>query len=283
MIYRIYNVFGDGPVSGNPTGVVYFEGAVDTDMMQRIARDLALPDTLFIMPSENPGLLFTSLAFTPHQEISICGQGMIGGLYAWIEDHGLSDGSYKIGRRHGESIVRIADEPAAPVFVSMGRPTVTELDEGGKRVASEIAGSAESPRSAFIELGRKRLVVQVESEMLAQLHLEPSNVMDWCRGLGVTGIVLFSDEKRARSANWRSRHFTTSLLGAEDAVTGGASAAILAFCLHFKGVRRDATYLVHQGGFRTREGFIYVRLSQGSGEVFIGGSAVKTAEGILDA
>ena len=85
-----------------------------------------------------------------------------------------------------------------------------------------------SERMAFVELGRKRLIVQVPLPTLAQAEFEPSAVITTCQTLGVTGIVLC-----ARGGNdsepMRARHFTTSLKGTEDPVTGGAAGAILGF------------------------------------------------------
>lgn len=282
MKYRIYNVFGDGPIEGNPTGVVYFEGAADTGRMQKIAHALAVPDTLFIMPSDDPGLLFTSLAFTPYQEISICGQGMIGGLYSWMEDRGITSGHYRIGTQLGHSTVTVADSPDARVFVSMGIPSITALNETETCRVIQIAGEATPLRSALVALGRKRLLIQVDAENLAETDLVAGDVMRWCAALGVTGIVVFATEKSGKTGTWRSRHFTTSLLGAEDAVTGGASAAILAFCRHVGGMNASTIYTVHQGGFKTREGLIYTRFDAESGEVFVGGKAVRVFEASID-
>jgi len=67
------------------------------------------------------------------------------------------------------------------------------------------------------------------------------------------------------------------LSGCEDAVTGGAAGAILAFCQQLQ--RRVNQLQVYQGGFATRGGWIHTRTGSPDGEIWIGGTAVKMLEG----
>jgi predicted PhzF superfamily epimerase YddE/YHI9 len=75
----------------------------------------------------------------------------------------------------------------------------------------------------------------------------------------------------------RSRHFTLSHKGGEDAVTGGASGAILAF--YRSAVKEVDQLQVYQGDFATRGGWMQVRVGVPDGEMWIGGKAVKIIEG----
>jgi predicted PhzF superfamily epimerase YddE/YHI9 len=100
--------------------------------------------------------------------------------------------------------------------------------------------------------------------------------MDVCRALEITGIVVVARDATSPGLI-RSRHFTTSLNGCEDAVTGGAAGAILAFWQKSQPEVRELQ--VYQGGFATRGGWIHTKRDSPDGDIWIGGTAVKMLEG----
>jgi len=46
MRYKVFDVFARSPLEGNPTGIVYYEGPEDTSLMQRLAAEFPVPDTV---------------------------------------------------------------------------------------------------------------------------------------------------------------------------------------------------------------------------------------------
>ena len=86
MRYKVFDVFARAPLEGNPTGIVYYEGPEDTSLMQRLAAEFPVPDTLFFTRKTSAASLFACRAFSPYEELVICAQGLIGGMYALLED-----------------------------------------------------------------------------------------------------------------------------------------------------------------------------------------------------
>ena len=282
MRFKIFDVFADNPFEGNPTGIVYWEGHIDKIRMQKIASELSVPDTLFIIESLDPKLLFSSFAFSPHEELSVCGQGILGAISALIEDGKISTGTYEIETLLGKLKVFVDDQNGPSVFTSLGPPKIFEISDREQHMISEILDKEtfEPLAKYFVELGRKRLLLEVPFEILKILSLENSDVMVLCKQLEITGIVFFSRVNK-KSKLLRSRHFTTSLNGFEDAVTGGASGAILAFCSHIDTRYINELVVIHQGGFSTRGGYIYVKFDKSKEEILVGGKAFKISEGQL--
>jgi trans-2,3-dihydro-3-hydroxyanthranilate isomerase len=277
MRYKVFDVFAQKPFEGNPTGVVYSDKPLDTDLMQKLARELAFPDTIFLLPKSRPDLLFTSRTFTPNQELEICGQGMIGAMYALLDDSAVAPGRHTVEIAIGERSVLVERGDPVSVFCSLGRPTIFEPSvEERNRIDTLLDSVRIKPeRATYVALGRKRLIVQVQLSELGQAALEPAAVVETCRALGVTGIVLCADGGEPETV--RSRHFTLSHKGGEDAVTGGASGAILAF---YRSAGKKVDQLqVYQGDFATRGGWMQVRVGAPDGEMWIGGKAVKIIEG----
>lgn len=282
MNFKLFDVFANSIFEGNPTGVVYYKGSVDKIRMQKIAEVLSVPDTLFMLESSFPKLLFSSFAFSPYEELKICAQGIIGGVFSILEDMKLPPNPYEIETALGRFEVFIEGKSVVVVFTSLGRPKISQVNnEENSRIFQTLENNIfSSLPKYFVDLGRNRLVIEVPRKILDSIQLHSSDAMNLCNDLEITGIVFFSRSGK-NPDSIRSRHFTTSLNGSEDAVTGGASGAILAFCLHAGIEYPGDSVVVHQGGFDTREGYVYVKFNKTNEEILVGGKAIKTAEGKL--
>ena len=281
MIYKVFDVFARAPFEGNPTGIVYYEGPEDISLMQRLAAEFPVPDTLFFTRKTSAVSLFACRAFSPYEELIICAQGLIGGMYALLEDGQVRPGQYVVETALGLTGLLLEHSETTSIFCSLGRPTLSEPHEDERVYLARLGLSncIEPSSMAYVALGRKRLVVEVPVAALGQTVVGPSVTMDVCRALGITGIVMFARDPNSPGLI-RSRHFTTSLNGCEDAVTGGAAGAILAFCQ--KSQPKVNELQVYQGGFVTRGGWIRTRTGLPGDEIWIGGTAVKMLEGKID-
>ena len=260
MRYKIFDVFAQRPFEGNSTGIVYADRPLETDLMQRLANELALRDTIFLLPKSHPELLFSSRTFTPNQELSICGQGLVGAMWSLLDDYAVPSGLHTVETAIGERGVLIERNDSVSISCSLGRPTVIELTKDERNRGDNLLESVQmkSDRMAFVELGRKRLIVQVPLPALGQAEFEPTAVITTCQALGVTGIVLCA--RGGDSEPLRARHFTTSLKGTEDPVTGGAAGAILAF--YRDADKKVEQIQIYQGGFATRGGLMRARFDR---------------------
>jgi len=281
MRYKIFDVFADKPFEGNPTGVVYCDHDIGKKTMQAIASEISVPDTIFLLESNDPTLTFSSLAFSPYEELKICGQGIVGAMFSLLEDRNISEGLHEIETSLGRSQVFIEGAVKPIIYTSLGNPEITEV---GTQIFLNILQDLNLAsvidiysRTSIVDLGRIRLLIEVPSTILKSISVNPSDIMQVFKKFGINGIVFFSQDSGDKNT-FRSRHFTTSLNGNEDAVTGGASGAIYAFAKSLNLVHSNSV-IVHQGGFTTRDGYIFVKSVENNPEIFIGGRAVKTMEG----
>lgn len=281
MRYKLFDVFSDRPFWGSSTAVVFWDGAADRPRMHEVARELCVRDTFFIMPPSDPGTLFSSLTFTPAEELAICGQGMVAGVHAVLEERNLGTGSHRIETALGPREVQVEAEGGRPlVWVGLGRPQVAPLEPAAERVLAALPGIAgPAPRAcAFVDLGRRRLLVETDLESLPRCEPAPAAVLAACSALSAAGVVFFAEEGPGR---FRLRHFARSLGGAEDPVTGGAAGALLALLRHGRPADPPLAAEIRQGGFRGRGGLLLARWSDRAGGPLAGGRAVKIAEGKL--
>ena len=279
--FKVFDAFASRRFEGSPTAVVYYGGVVDKERMHRIARELGLRDTFFLMPANDPSLLFSSLTFTPHQELAVCGQGMVSGLFALLDDGAIGQGRYAVEIALGERTVWIEEEEDGPVaYAAIGLPTVAQLSSDPPDLARLLGREVASGRKRIVDVGRSRLLVETSPSALEDARLRPQDVLKLCADLDVSGLVLFARDAK-EPGNIRSRVFTRSLKGAEDSTTGGAAAAILGPLRALHPEAPPIRLQVHQGDFVTRGGLIAARWDADGGQAVAGGRAVKIAEGNL--
>ena len=80
--YVQYDVFTSEPLSGNQLAVFTDAAGLDTDTMQRLAREMNFPESTFILPVEWAGTDTRMRIFTPATEMPIAGHPTIGSTFA---------------------------------------------------------------------------------------------------------------------------------------------------------------------------------------------------------
>ena len=76
--YRIVDVFTDVALEGNALAVFPDAAGLDTQHMQKIARELNLSETTFVVPSSRPDCAVGVRIFTPTREMLFAGHPTIG-------------------------------------------------------------------------------------------------------------------------------------------------------------------------------------------------------------
>ena len=92
--YHLLDVFTDQPFGGNPLAVFPDAAGMSGDVMQRIARELNLAETAFVLPTDNPECDFRVRIFSPAVEMPMAGHPTVG----------TADVLYRLGRFSGERV-----------------------------------------------------------------------------------------------------------------------------------------------------------------------------------
>lgn len=85
LTYRIYDVFTDASLAGNPLAVVEGGEGLDTEAMQRVAREFNLSETVFVAPPSKPHHSAAVRIFTPGHELPFAGHPTVGTAIALAE------------------------------------------------------------------------------------------------------------------------------------------------------------------------------------------------------
>ena len=125
--YHTLDVFTDTPFAGNPLAVFPEAEGLTDGQMQRIARELNLSETVFVLPAETPAGTRKVRIFTPGREVPFAGHPTVGTAFFLVA-------SGHVPAEGGEVTV-VLEEGVGPVPV---RVTL----QGGEPVSAELTAAA---------------------------------------------------------------------------------------------------------------------------------------------
>lgn len=297
---RQVDAFTAEPFSGNPAGVVADAVGLAEVEMQRIAAEMNLSETAFVLPPAVAGADVRLRFFTPRQEVDLCGHATIAACYVLAQEGRVPGGMIRCETRAGVLPVEVRWSGGAVSAVIMGqapprfRPFAGPLGE----VAAALGVPAEEIEAAGIPVGIAStglwhlLVPLRRLDTLMSLAPDQRRLLALNRELGVHTTHVFTLETVDRSATAHARAFGPAVGVAEDPQTGTASGALGAH-LVASGVVTPAGGLVRmimeQGHGLGRPGRIMVEVEAvpapaGGAEpvaVRVGGPAVTVMEGFF--
>lgn len=253
------DAFTDEAFRGNPAAVCFLTEPKDEGWMQRVAREMNLSETAFLLKQEDG---FSLRWFTPAVEVDLCGHATLASAHALWEE-GVAEPSAPIrfhtrsglltARERGEVIeLDFPATPEAPCDVPPGLP---------RALGAEPLYIG---RSAF-----DYLVLLKDAESVRRLSPD-MGLLEKASARGIIATALADDP----SCDFVSRFFAPAAGIAEDPVTGSAHCCLGPFWQ----TRLGKTAMVaHQ--VSARGGVVLVKMV--GGRVLIGGHAVTVMRGDL--
>ncbi len=298
--YIHLDVFTDRPFTGNQLAVFLDAAGIDERLMQRIANELAFPETTFVLPPEASGTDVRVRIFTPSRELPMAGHPTIGTTFALAGAGRLRAGADKtvLGLGIGPTTVGLEWSQNGLRFAWMTQPN----PKFGPVVADTVAVAA-AVGVQPCDLASGDLPVQVASSGVPFLYvplnsraavdsasLERTKLCTLLRAVDLEElpVFVFSLEPADDDATVYSRMFAPVLGIQEDPATGGASGPLGAYLLEHNAVSADtASRLVNLQGVRMgRPSRIHIALSTRAGvleEVRVGGETVVVGDGTVRA
>jgi trans-2,3-dihydro-3-hydroxyanthranilate isomerase len=272
--YVIADVFTDTPLAGNAVAVFTDGSGVETDRMQKLARETNLSETVFVLQPESGGHARIRI-FTPVQEIPFAGHPTLGTAFVLAGPLQLIE----IRLETGSGIVPVAleREGARIIFGWMEQPIPTVEPFAGERELFEALriSASELPVEVY-DNGLKHVYVTLGSEDdVAALRPDMSRLSDLP---GVMGINCIAGE----GARWKTRMFAPAGGVPEDPATGSAAGPLALHIARHGRIEFGQEIQISQGAEIARPSTLHARVD-GSAEnverVAVGGSAVIVSRG----
>jgi PhzF family phenazine biosynthesis protein len=272
--FRLVDVFGVEPFTGNPLGVIADADGLSTDEMQAITRWLNLSETAFLLPPTDPGADYRVRIFTLSHELPFAGHPTLGSCHAWLAAGGTPKRGDAIIQQCGAGLVEVRREGdqlafAAPPLIRDGDPTEAEI--------AEVAEVLKIDRMAIVDArwvdngpGWIGVMLASAAEVLA---LEPARSHRRRIDIGVVGP---HDADSDAAFELRAIFSDDSGSLREDPATGSLNASVGQWL--FASGRAKDRYLAAQGTRLNRKGRISVSQDD-AGKVWVGGHTVTLFSG----
>jgi trans-2,3-dihydro-3-hydroxyanthranilate isomerase len=279
--YQVLDVFTQHRLEGNPLAVFPDGRGLDDLTMQRIARELNLSETVFVVPPTLAGCAAKLRIFTPAREMKFAGHPTVGTAFLILQE-----GMVPAGTEHF-----ILEENVGPVpvraeggMIWLMTPPISEGPVFERELCARLVGleladllevapqlvTAGNP-TVFIPLRDREAVDRArisDMGLAAGLHSEP--------------VCVFPFAPTPEGAY--SRMFAPELGVVEDPATGSATGP-LAFYMLRRGLAPYASQWVSEQGTKMgRRSILHVRIhgEKGAGGIEVGGHVTPVIRATLE-
>jgi len=274
MLLDLVDVFGSGPLSGNPLAVVRGEEGLDDAAMLRLTRWLGYSETTFLLPPEHPDADYRVRIFYPAGELPFAGHPTLGSAHAWLAAGGVPRQAGRVMQECGIGLVEVREDEERLAFRAPPLIRSGPLDDADRAEAARQAGVDEAQILAAVHAANGpgwRLLHLSSAE--AVLAAEPVSRAPLDTNVGLLGAIA-----PGGAAQFEVRAFFADPAGklVEDPVTGSLNAAVAQYL--FASGQAQGSYVAAQGRKVGADGVVHC--SQGAdGEVWIAGRVETVSTG----
>lgn len=288
------DAFTRKPFSGNPAGVVTRAETLSGTDMQHIANEMAVSETVFVLPSEDEKCDLRLRWFTPAREVDLCGHATIAAFHALAEEQrfGLSAGepqSFLVQTRSGHLNVDVEWKDMQP-YIKMSLPVPSFFpfpDDYSLLCAavgiSEVELSKKVPPQitqdgyCFIPLASYDSMESIEPNVMLMRKIHDRH--------DIKGFAVVTTDTGEYDIDWHLRFFAPALGITEDPITGSANGPVAAYLWHNGLLEAEKNYFSFrgfQGYFMNRSGHVVVNMAikdEAVDFLEVAGQAVTVLEG----
>jgi trans-2,3-dihydro-3-hydroxyanthranilate isomerase len=298
--YTLLDVFTTTPFGGNQLAVFTEDTNLPTKLMQKIARELNLSETVFIQSPVDPKKTKKLRIFTPKVELPMAGHPTIGTAYALAEtgllktEDGINEWTLEEGV--GDVPVSVYKEQSRITKIEMKQPLpefgdeLEDREKAAKLLSLSIEDIQPNLPIQTVSTGVPFLFIPIRS--LAAMKKIQFRMDIWekffSNNASTENIFTFTTETEQSTSTVHSRMFAPAMGISEDPATGAASGPLGAYLVEHNVVDSigNGTYHIisEQGLEMGRPSFIAITIAkQGNTykEVKIGGSSVIIGAGEL--
>jgi trans-2,3-dihydro-3-hydroxyanthranilate isomerase len=272
--YVICDVFTARPLEGNPLAVFTDARGIPEPLLQPLARELHLSETVFCYPARGTGHVRIRI-FTPFHELPFAGHPVLGSAFVLAAPLQLSEIVLETGA--GPVPVRIERDGPRIVFGRMVQPVprVEPFPEtasllralGVERSALPVELYDNGPRHLFVALGSEAEVAALQPDFRALARLLPRGTTNCFAGAG---------------RRWKTRAFAPGAGVMEDPATGSAAGPLACHLARHGRIAFGEEIEIRQGAEIARPSVLFARADGTAAaieRVEVGGSAVTVARG----
>lgn len=263
------DAFTDTKFGGNPAGVVLDADHLDEATMRKIARELNLSETAFVLPSEKAA--FSLRYFTPTgHEICFCGHSTVGTLYMIAKerrfgmgDHGLYPFNVETPCGVLKMEAEIKEDGEIKVAYEAPKIKLKKRDISHQQVA--LAGGFDenlinaSFPVMYEETNKDLFIVAKSLDALRDIECDPKSFAQFSKQHDIVALCVFCPQAFESKNQFHMRCFAPLVGAPEDPFTGSVLGGLTAYADSFGLLPKGSVHFqVEQGHFIKRPGVVRV-------------------------
>ena len=296
------DVFTDVAFGGNPLAVFPDAQGLTSEEMQKLAREMNLSETTFVLPSSQPGADFKVRIFTPATELPFAGHPVVG--THWVLAHlgrvelrePITEVRFELGVGVLPAHLEVTDGQVGRVVITSDRPRLLDVMDDVGELAAALGVPAEAITDTglpvqVVSTGIPSLMVPIRSlvkvQEMAPSKLNVGALRRLCEPLDTHTVLVFTFETERPQATVHVRLFAPALGVPEDPATGSANGTLAAYLVFHEAVpvaEGTNEFLSEQGAEMGRPSTLSLLVDRSGGEltrVRVGGQVVPVIEGTV--
>jgi trans-2,3-dihydro-3-hydroxyanthranilate isomerase len=280
-------VFTQHALEGNPLAVFPDAGEIPDNRLQKIARELNLSETVFILPSTREGCVARLRIFTPNFEMRFAGHPTVGGSWVLLDEGivGRHTDRFQVDELVGPIPIRVERDHSPLVWLTtppIHSAAVFEREACARALGLEIEDLLSAPPQVF-SAGNPNLFIPVRDKQTVDRAWADRSSAKMLFGEPRDPICIFVFSPTAEGAY--SRMFAPDHGVAEDPATGSATGPLAAYMIaHGFLSGKDGTRAISEQGTKMGRRSILHILVRGEGgkqAIEVGGYVTPVIEASL--
>ena len=289
--YHLLDVFTTQAFGGNPLAVFPDGNCMSSELMQSLANELNLSETVFVLSPADPTHDFKLRIFTPLKEIPMAGHPTVGTGYllAHLGMVTVDNEPTLVNLEENVGLIPITIYPETPMRVVMQQllpifdPPIDDYESIARLVNLTTDDLVSSLPIQVVSTGVRFLYVPVqnlEAIRRTQINMDVYDALDPILD-DVGGVYLFTLETVNAQSTVHSRMYAPKYGIAEDPATGSASGPLGCYLVTYG--LSDGTAIINEQGFEMgRESIIGIDITTDADEITgvqISGNSVYLGSG----
>lgn len=285
--YRVVDVFTKTPLEGNALAVFLDGSDIDGDTMQRIAKELNLAETVFVLPPTRPDADVGLRIFTPAREMMFAGHPTIGTSFVLLEEGIVSKQKQRFALEEKIGLVPIRVEPGDRPRIWLTTPPIEFGQKFDRAVCSKVLGLALDDlldlTPQLLSAGNPTIFVALKDQPAVDRAWLDASGMAKLKGGDTRPMCAFVFAPTSNGAY--SRMFAPEYGITEDPATGSATGPLAAYMIANGLISGDdGTHFVSEQGTKMgRRSFLHVEI-RGEGDtqaIDVGGFVTPISEAVM--
>jgi trans-2,3-dihydro-3-hydroxyanthranilate isomerase len=282
--YVVVDVFTTEPLAGNALAVFPDAVGLDEMIMQKIARELNLAETSFVLPATREDCAVRVRIFTPTKEMRFAGHPTVGTAFVLLQEKIVPQGcaAFVLEEQIGPVPIRV--EAGERPLIWLRTPPIREGRYYDAALCAEALGLDPQDllplKPQFLSAGNPTVIIAAKDKAAVDRAWLDMAGMKSIKGADSEPVCIFLFAPTPDGAY--SRMFAPEYGVSEDAATGSSTGPLAAYMIRHDLISGKAgtRFVSEQGTKMGRRSLLHVEI-HGEGAIDVGGYVTPLTEAVM--